>query len=471
MTLMSFRRCHAMHAKRGNRPGVSPPAFDSGSSVGPLDRHAVRAGVARFTDGRSWQTLRVSALPRIGVAERRGRLSHRHRLGTAGAYSPAPGGDPTAGDVAAEVDAAVRDLVVLHATDATTVYLSVAARVAGAGVADVEDALYGRRSLVRMLGMRRTVYVVPAALAGVVQESSSSAVGDAERRKLVAHLVKCGVLDDAAAADAWLGEVERRTLAALTGRGEATAAQLSADVPELRTQLRLNNGKAYDVPQNITSRVLVGLSARGHIVRGRPRGTWQSTQYAWAPTATWLGTDGWDLDPGQARVELARAWLARFGPGAVADLKWWTGWTGAQVKAALGGLDTVAVDLDGTAGVVLADDLEPPPAPREHGVALLPALDPTVMGWAERGWYLGPHAPLLFDRTGNAGPTVWVDGRVAGGWAQRPDGSVAVRLLEDVGREAAALVADVTGRLSGWLGPARVTPKFRTPLERELAES
>jgi hypothetical protein len=30
-------------------------------------------------------------------------------------------------------------------------------------------------------------------------------------------------------------------------------------------------------------------------------------------------------------------------------------------------------------------------------------------------------------------------------------------------------VAEVAGRLSGWLGPARVTPKFRTPLERELA--
>ena len=51
-----------------------------------------------------------------------------------------------------------------------------------------------------------------------------------------------------------------------------------------------------------------------------------------------------------------------------------------------------------------ADDLEPVVAPKPW-VALLPALDPTVMGWQARDWYLGPHAAALFDRSGNAGPT------------------------------------------------------------------
>ena len=37
-------------------------------------------------------------------------------------------------------------------------------------------------------------------------------------------------------------------------------------------------------------------------------------------------------------------------------------------------------------------------------VALLPALDPTPMGYVERDWFLGPHAPALFDRSGNIGP-------------------------------------------------------------------
>ena len=74
------------------------------------------------------------------------------------------------------------------------------------------------------------------------------------------------------------------------------------------------------------------------------------------------------------------------------------------------------------------------------------------MGWAERAWYLGEHVPALFDRSGNAGPTVWWEGRIVGGWGQRPDGEVLVRLLEDVGGEAAAAVEAEPARLQDWLG-------------------
>jgi hypothetical protein len=101
------------------------------------------------------------------------------------------------------------------------------------------------------------------------------------------------------------------------------------------------------------------------------------------------------------------------------------------------------------------------------------------MGWAERSWFLGPHAGPLFDRNGNVGPTVWCDGRIVGGWAQRRgnsrsvaegggDGEVVVRLLEDVGSETAGAVETAAAGLAAWTGPVRVTPRFRTPLEKEL---
>jgi len=91
------------------------------------------------------------------------------------------------------------------------------------------------------------------------------------------------------------------------------------------------------------------------------------------------------------------------------------------------------------------------------------------MGWKERGWYLGGHGPALFDTNGNAGPTVWWDGQVVGGWAVRDGGEVVWRLLDDIGAEGAAAVEAAAGRLTGWLDGVRVTPKFRTPLERELS--
>ncbi len=91
------------------------------------------------------------------------------------------------------------------------------------------------------------------------------------------------------------------------------------------------------------------------------------------------------------------------------------------------------------------------------------------MGWQERTWYLGDYGTELFDRNGNAGPTVWVNGRVVGGWAQRRSGGVVYQLLEDVGRDATAAVGAAAAELEAWLGDVRVTPRFPTPLQKKLA--
>jgi hypothetical protein len=91
------------------------------------------------------------------------------------------------------------------------------------------------------------------------------------------------------------------------------------------------------------------------------------------------------------------------------------------------------------------------------------------MGWKERAWYLGAHTPRLFDKNGNIGPTVWIDGRIAGGWAQRESGEVVHQLLEQVAPRTAARVAREAARLGEWLAGAAVKPRFPTPLERELS--
>jgi hypothetical protein len=138
-------------------------------------------------------------------------------------------------------------------------------------------------------------------------------------------------------------------------------------------------------------------------------------------------------------------------------------------RAALEGLATTAVELaDGETALVLADDVDET-APVDPWVALLPPLDPTTMGWRGRAWYLGPHQAALFDTAGNAGPTVWSDGRIVGGWAVLPSGEVVTRLLEDIGPEATDAVLNEAARLTAWLGSVTVVPRFATPLAKELA--
>ncbi len=387
----------------------------------------------------------------MGVDERRARLLRRHHLGAA--------------DRAADVPSAAGDLVGLHASDPVTIYLAAAARVDGLKVADVERALYEERSVLRMLGMRRTLFVVPVELAPVVHAACTRAIAVNERKRLVQLVEQAGVAEDAAR---WVDEANEATMRALAARGEAFANELSADVPALRARVRIADGKSYAADANLTTFVLSRLAADGRIVRGRPRGSWISSQHRWAPTASWFPGGLPELPTEPARVELVRRWLRAYGPATVADVRWWTGWTLRDTRAALAALATADVDLDGVPGIVLADDVAPS-LPVAAVAALLPALDPTVMGWKERDWYLGPHRAALFDRNGNAGPTVWWDGRVVGGWAVRADGSVAVRVLEDVGAEAAAAVDDAAGRLEAWLDGTRFTPRFRTPLERELS--
>jgi len=396
----------------------------------------------------------VTNLYRIDDRQRRARLARRHHL--------APPARVT------DVVTLAGDLVGLHGSDPATVFLSTWSRLRKPAVTVpvLEQALYADRTLVRTLCMRRTMFVVPTDLVPVVQAAVTEALLPGERRRTVQLIEQSGIAADGAT---FLAALEEATLAELIERQEATGAELGRAVPGLDHQIPMGVGKTWAGTVGLSTRVLFLLSTARRIVRGRPKGSWTSSQYRWSPIEAWLPDGVPVLEPALARADLVRRYLAGFGPATTNDIKWWTGWSVAHTRAALAAAGAVEVALDDPAlpGWVLLDDLEPlrTPAP---WVALLPSLDPTTMGWQQRSWYLGDHGPALFDRNGNAGPTVWVDGRIVGGWTQRRTGEIVHRLLEDVGAEAATAVAARAADLEQWLGPMRITPRFPTPLHKVL---
>ena len=345
---------------------------------------------------------------RFSNEERRARLGTRHHLA-------AP---------ALDVVTAAGDLVGLHSSDPVTVYLSARARVSDFTPGDLENALYEQRSLVRALGMRRTMFVVPREMVPLLDIACARTYVTAERRRLENLLRDQGIAADPAA---WLDDLLDRTLAAIEARGQATAKELVEDVPQLAERFTFGEGKSWGGTVGVSTRVLFFLATGGRIVRARPLGSWVSSQYRWAPFADWLGAPLPEIGPEQARVELVRRWLAAYGPGTLTDIKWWSGWTMGQTRKALDAVEAVEAELDGGIGFVLPDDLDEHEPP-DDWVALLPSLDPAVMGWKERSWLLGEHGPQLFDRNGNAGPTVWWNGRVGGGWTQPSDGEIEYEL-------------------------------------------
>lgn len=362
------------------------------------------------------------------------------------------------------VDAA-RSVVALHSSDPVTVFISEWARVPGFRVEDLEDALYIDRSLARVYGMRRTLWVVDRGTVALVHNSSTRAIGERERKRTSNLLERGGVTDDGAA---WLDQVMPAVLDRIRDEGEILTRDLTRQLDGLdqRVEIYSKAGRLQGTI-GLASRAILQLSMESRVIRARPAGTWVSGQYRWAELSHWLGEPIEEMSVDEASADLVTRWLRSFGPATETDLKWWTGWTVSQVRKAIVRAGALEVDLGADIGYVLADDIDPVDDPGPW-VALLPSLDPTPMGWKDRDWYLGGYGDVLFDRNGNAGPTVWVDGRVVGGWSQRRDGEVVYEVFEDVGTEALTAVEETAGRLRDWMGGTVVTPRFRSPHDKLL---
>lgn len=387
----------------------------------------------------------------IDDTERRARLARQHLLaGADQAASPA--------DVASALTA-------IHSTDPASTVLGILARTSGTSIEEVEHALYVERSIVRVLGMRRTVFAVDFRLVPAIWTSFDATVARNQLRLLNRMLEESGISDPTA----WIAASERRLLAFLESHPESSSTEIARDDPYLSVRLSLPGSSGPSGTQSVASRMLTYLSAKGDVIRGRPRGGWTSSQFTWDVTRHWRAD--WPDRPSaeNADTQIACSWLAGHGPATIDDLAWWTGWTKGRSRKAIEQVGGIEVRTTEGTAFVLPGDLAPvdPPA---LWVALLPGLDSSTMGWKRREFYLGPHAPRVFDNVGNAGPTVWVDGRVAGGWAQRESGDVVFELFEDIGREAVFAIESKAEHLATLLKDVRIKPRGRryTASERSL---
>jgi hypothetical protein len=390
----------------------------------------------------------------ISVQQRRQTLVRCHCLG---------------GDAESPEDA-TRAVVVLHATDPASVYLSVLARSAGSTLADVSEALYERRNLVRWMAMRRTLFLLRRDDVPLVQAAVSTPLAATLRKRLASQLERNGseppIKGDVGR---WLTRLEDRVERALETRGTATGAQLSADEPALRTAIPPRT--VSERPMNVTSSLLTLMSAQGRIVRSTPTGAWTSRHHRWEPIGRWWPDGLPQLDEANSQRDLAHRWLERFGPATVDDLQWWTGWNKTTTRRAISDLPIDDVDLHGQAGITLraANDSDEH-ATSEPVAALLPALDPTPMGWKHRDWFLGVDPHQIFDRAGNIGPTLWWDGEIIGSWAVTRGGEIRTAILADRGAAAANAVDQAAAQLHKRIDGTVVTPAARTPLERSLVD-
>ena len=384
---------------------------------------------------------------RIDAEERRARLAERHRL------RPRTRTD--------DLPQIADDLVALHSSDPVSVFLSAMARMAHPSIEAVERALYTDRSLIRHHGMRRTLWVATPPVVRLMHAAATRDLVATERRRTCQLLSASGVADP----EQWLAQAEEQVLADLREHGPSTAREIGQRGAAPRQRLHLAPGKAYAAVQSAHTRVLYILGFDGKMLRGRPS-SWINGAYRYVDAQAWLPGGLGDLDTRQAAAELAGRWLQRFGPASTVDLQWWMGWTVARTKQALADCGAVEAELDGGPGWLAADD--PPLDLVGPWVAVLPGLDPTIMGWKQRDWYLPSTSVEVFDNAGNGGPSLWVDGRVVGAWAQTKDGTIHTHYFE---RVAAARRREIDQRISelkSWIGDTRFTVRFPGDIHARL---
>lgn len=387
---------------------------------------------------------------------RRRLLAGRHQLGSSGRANRS-------------IAQAARALALLHSSDPSTPYLSLHARTR-ASTDDIDAAFYDDRSLLRHTTLRGTIFAMPLDVAAVAHGSCNGRLVRTLQKNLLRWIEESP--DTSMPPERFLGTTGDAIVELLRRDGAMTGRSLAEELPALRVRVDPSPTGSSSRPMRITSRVLELVAAEGRIARGRPTGNdFTSGSWTWAAMDDWLGAAAIpEVHPDEALAGLVRRYLSTFAPATVTDLAWWTGLPSGQIRVAAQRCGSREVSLMNAAEpglVLIEDDLSAPAVSGD--VALLPGLDSTTMGWKQRSWYVDDRFETgIFDRNGNAGPTIWFEGRVVGVWTQRPDGEVVTQLFDDVGSDALDLVEREAERVGAWLGDVRVKWRFPTPITKRL---
>jgi len=279
-----------------------------------------------------------------------------------------------------------RDVCGIHAQVMGSAELQLAARVDGITQADVRDALWERRELVKTWTVRGTLHIHPADELGLWTAARRAVVGEAdyvtEDFAIVADVV-------AAIGEALAGrQLTREELA------DAVAAQVGTGPRE-----HLASGWGYYLADAAMACVLCFGPPAGSKVTFVHPDDWVGPQRVW--------------EPREALREVARRYADAYGPVTHRQFREWftsRSFTPADAEALFAELDL----------------REPEPVEPVASVRLLPEYDPYVMGFREREQLVtaevreqvAAHGKGRYE--GPAGtPFLVVDGVCAGIWSRK----------------------------------------------------
>lgn len=325
-----------------------------------------------------------------------------------------------------------RDVGGLHATGATVPFLSVWSRIQDFAKEELKTDLFDKRTLAKVLCMRNTLFILPKELLPVAYQATRKRRDALIDRYLRHHGISRRRYQHICAA-----------IKELLDTGAKTAAEIKEELADASISI------VVDLMPN-----------DWQLIRGCPRGTWRSNLHEYSSFDACFPDVNLDsLTPEQGQARLVRHYLSSLGPATEEDIVWWTGLGKLEVKRALARIEEQVseIEVEGLGGphLTLTRDLNALEARHDRGpcVHLLPSLDPYIMGYKDRRRFLDPQRyKQVFDRAGNALPTVWLKGQVIGVWLEdRKRTSVEVLLFEEADKDTSTDLQAEARRLSQFL--------------------
>ena len=281
----------------------------------------------------------------------------------------------------------VRDVGGIHAQVMGSAELQLAARVEGITQADVREALWERRELVKSWTLRGTLHIHPADELGLWTAARAAVVGEADY-----------VTEDAALVPAVVAAIDK----ALSGKRLKREELADAVAAEVGPGPREHLGSGWGF-------YLADAAAAGVLCFGPPEGQ----KVTFVHPRDWIGPRR-EREPREALREVARRYAETYGPTGHAQFRQWCTSRSFTVAAARELFDELELP-----------EPEPVPAP-ELSVRLLPEYDPYVMGFREREQLVpeavkaqvAAHGKGRYE--GPAGtPFLIIDGVCAGIWSRK----------------------------------------------------
>ena len=306
-----------------------------------------------------------------------------------------------------------KDIWGLHATNASTPYLSLFNRVNNFSKESLDKEIIEKR-LVKIRCIRKTVHIIPKENVSIAYSATKDAV------QIISE--KYYKYMDVTEREY---EAASKSIFELLGNKGMNTNEIKK---ELGTEINL-------------SPIINFMCDLGILVRGLSTSGWKSNNHTYYRMDNYLPDINLsEYSQDEARKRLVSQYLFSFGPSTVTDISWWTGFTKTEIKKILDilGSEIEYVNISGIGeGIVSAKDVNLLKNVGENNnpqINLLPCLDPYVMGYKERDRYLDTnYFNYVFDRSGNATTTILNNGKIIGIWdlEERPRPVIKIFLFEE----------------------------------------